>query len=277
MSIPLQKLPYLAQKEVLSTMKLKEIFKLASLSKKNARIVKACLNDQRFILTVCSTDDSWHIESESSDDIHEYSSEKCRGVFLDKTVYEVLEFIVKVFNKPKICVDFAEDIGKFHNYSRFFESLGLKIDKVSVDRCKQGELQNMLEAFKEVPDVNIFSCEWEKRIQFNKTISYHLESIDIRISGNIGLKWRRDLLFSLMDSKISKLFWNDGSKGQRSSIFGQQFLICPSFLPYLSHFDRKLEIRGRICFMIQQKNNGPKAIVLKEQDSVQLETQFELT
>uniref|UniRef100_A0A1I7TBH3 F-box domain-containing protein n=1 Tax=Caenorhabditis tropicalis TaxID=1561998 RepID=A0A1I7TBH3_9PELO len=182
MSIPLQKLPYLAQKEVLSTMKLKEIFKLASLSKKNARIVKACLNDQRFILTVCSTDDSWHIESESSDDIHEYSSEKCRGVFLDKTVYEVLEFIVKVFNKPKICVDFAEDIGKFHNYSRFFESLGLKIDKVSVDRCKQGELQNM-----------------------------------------------------------------------------------------------KLEIRGRICFMIQQKNNGPKAIVLKEQDSVQLETQFELT
>uniref|UniRef100_A0A1I7TBH9 F-box domain-containing protein n=1 Tax=Caenorhabditis tropicalis TaxID=1561998 RepID=A0A1I7TBH9_9PELO len=201
MPIPLQKLPYLALKEVLSTMKLKEIFKIASLSKENARRVKPCISSQRFLLTIFSSD-GWKIESECSRNF-EYWSEDCskNGIFLDKTGHEVLEFIVEVFNKPNICLLIKNDMEKFHNYSRFFGTLGLKIGQVTFYRCKQGELQNMLEAFKGVPEIHIYSCILEKKIQFDNNINYYFESIEIRISVNSDLKWRKDLLFSLIDCK----------------------------------------------------------------------------
>uniref|UniRef100_A0A1I7TBH7 F-box domain-containing protein n=1 Tax=Caenorhabditis tropicalis TaxID=1561998 RepID=A0A1I7TBH7_9PELO len=311
MSFDFQNLPYLASKEVLSTMKVDEIFKLASLSKKNASKVKPCLNTQRFKLTIFSTD-GWKIET-SCQSFSAYFSENAReeGVFLDKTVYEVLEFIVYVFNKPIINLRIANDIEVFHNYSRFFESLGVKINKVTFDRCKQGELQNMLKAFKEVPNVKLWSVDLEKGTQFDKTIHYQFDLIEITICEFMDVEWQRDLLFSLIDckgvvvnknshplggqsvpTKDLKAFlelWINGSKMEHICTTAFDLSEFPTIFESLgqvipvkaanrlngSH-KWKLEFREDQCFMIQQKNNGPKAIVWNEYNTVQLETYFEL-
>uniref|UniRef100_A0A1I7TBH6 F-box domain-containing protein n=1 Tax=Caenorhabditis tropicalis TaxID=1561998 RepID=A0A1I7TBH6_9PELO len=311
MSIDLQKLPYLAQKEVLSTMKLKEIFKLATLSKKNARLVKDCMSSQRFILTIFCTDDDWNIKREH-EFYSEYTSIQCdeNGIFLDKTVYEELEFIVDVFNKPKICINVQEDMEKFNNYARFLRTLGVNLFEVKVNRCKQGELQNMLETFKEVPEVHIYSCELEEVIQFDKTIRYQFDFIGLSIDRFADVKWQRDVIFSLIDCKRVlinrnshrllgnlipvqdlKAFLELWMEGSRMEYFWTTAFDLSNFSTILKslgqlvpvkaiyHFNgfekRKQEFNGWQCYMIQQKNNGPKAIVFKFHNSVQLETDFE--
>uniref|UniRef100_A0A1I7TBH4 F-box domain-containing protein n=1 Tax=Caenorhabditis tropicalis TaxID=1561998 RepID=A0A1I7TBH4_9PELO len=317
MSIPLQKLPYLAQKEVLSTMEMKEIFIFATLSKKNERLVKTCLNTKEFQLTIFPDDDYWVIKLKClryPGYDPEFDSEECRqnGLFLGKTVNEVLEFIVKVFQKLKIHIHNEDNIEKFPIYSRFFKSIGVKIDKVFVDRCKQGELQDILKAFKGVLEVKISSCKLEEGIQFDKTICYHFESIEITTSRYMDIKWRSDLLISLIDCRKVLLLlqihprpeakflptedleaflkrWVAGSKMEHFRTQAFDLINFPYIFESLGEvipvraanfFDGyrecKHEFKEDQCFLIQQKNNGPKAIVYVKYNSVNLETDFEL-
>uniref|UniRef100_A0A1I7USW9 F-box domain-containing protein n=1 Tax=Caenorhabditis tropicalis TaxID=1561998 RepID=A0A1I7USW9_9PELO len=205
MAFRLQNLPYLAFKEVLSTIDLREKFLIATLSKKSASLVKRCVFLKKYILTV-EYSKHWDLEVDRSyyspqiEKEESYSSEECRkeGVSFDKTLLETLELIIDVFNKPRICLDTGDPLESYFSFLPFLERLEMKVNTLHFV-CETHEMQNLLEKCKEVQNIDIHIRSSEI-VDYNKQAKYHFEEARFLFGGE---KWvlHKDLLISSLDCK----------------------------------------------------------------------------
>uniref|UniRef100_A0A1I7TBI1 F-box domain-containing protein n=1 Tax=Caenorhabditis tropicalis TaxID=1561998 RepID=A0A1I7TBI1_9PELO len=296
MTIPLQKLPYLAFEEVLSTIGLREKFILAALSKKTANLVKKCVFFQRFRLEIDF--DNWAIALESDSlpetDDTRFSSEEYQ---IHLTIFKVVEFIVKVFKISRASIQTDVDFEMFNNYMVLFERYGVNASRVEA-QCTEASIQDFLKISKEVPHVSVDLIPLGSP-SFDKNVFYHFEFIRIKFCNPIHLKWHKDLLFSLINCKNVEIEWTDKQLDSESVILYtidlQDFLkrwISGSKIESLQMrgfdstkfpaiFDslrlsyspwRPLRFDDNDGFMIRQVRNGPKAIVYRSGDTVFLKT-----
>uniref|UniRef100_A0A1I7TBI0 F-box domain-containing protein n=1 Tax=Caenorhabditis tropicalis TaxID=1561998 RepID=A0A1I7TBI0_9PELO len=318
MTFPLQKLPYLAIEEVLSTMDLEEKFILAVFSKKSASLVKNSLYTRRFKLKVEYND--WEIKLDpkpiEEPEKTQFSSEQCRnkGIVLPNTSLEVLEFIVDVFPTTHATLETDNDFNTFQDYMQLFEQNQIKVTKVHF-RCVDREVQRFLDVSKDIAHVNIFIDPLETP-SFDNDHRSQFESIGISFSSRMDSKWQKDLLFWLADckrvrieypksyvyeedsklltvndlnefldlwiaggSKIEHLYMDWFAATDFATIFqslGQGVPVNAAGWPIGKDGWCSTQFAENQCFLIQQLDNGPRAIVFILYNTVFLETEFEL-
>uniref|UniRef100_A0A1I7USY7 F-box domain-containing protein n=1 Tax=Caenorhabditis tropicalis TaxID=1561998 RepID=A0A1I7USY7_9PELO len=296
MSFPLQKLPYLAFKEVLSTMEIREKFLIATSSKKSARLVKNCVSSEKYKLSIMYCE-RWDLEKEEEGD--KYSSSECEGVF--ETLHDEIEFIVDVFNKPIIWMYTDDPLDSYTDFIPTLEVLQLKVFTLRFE-CGAPELQNLLEKCKENPQIEV-SIDSPSIGVINRESRYHFDSIHLIFIDKIDWDWYLQLILTLLDCKFVTIetMHQHGGASQELQEKTRQWLIdflnqwiSGSRLEYLeigeipldhTNFRTVFEALGQVvpvkqakspkkngdwdigdfdadtCFMITQKDSGRKAVV----------------
>uniref|UniRef100_A0A1I7USU0 F-box domain-containing protein n=1 Tax=Caenorhabditis tropicalis TaxID=1561998 RepID=A0A1I7USU0_9PELO len=290
MAFHLQNLPYLAFKEVLSTMDLREKFLIATSSRKSASLVKRCVFPQKYKFTILYCKywdlkvDRAHWSQIKKGD--RYSSEECKkeGISLNKTVLETFELIIDVFNKPRTCMSNNDLLESYNSFQPFFEKLEMKVNTL-IFNCKTHELQSTLEKYKEIPNVNVFVNSSEI-VDFNPQAKHHFERASFYFDEDIDWDLHKHLLISLLDSKMVYMYsdliaaYEDISE----EIERMEFLELEMFPLNYYTFETVFESLGQVvpvkqatylersgawntrhfsgnCFMIEQKETGRKAHV----------------
>uniref|UniRef100_A0A1I7UST9 F-box domain-containing protein n=1 Tax=Caenorhabditis tropicalis TaxID=1561998 RepID=A0A1I7UST9_9PELO len=202
MAFPLQKLPYLAFEEVLSTMDLRERFLIATSSKKSAILVKKCVFSKKYKLTII-IGKKWDIVLDhphpSQIKKERYSSEECEKEGIDKTLLETLELIIDVFNKPRIRLLTRDPLETYFTFLPFLEKFEVKVNTLRFD-CKEHELQNWLEKCDKIPNIQAIIYPSEV-IDFNTEAKYNFEEVCFYFGDDKEWVSHKDLLISLFDCK----------------------------------------------------------------------------
>uniref|UniRef100_A0A1I7T360 FBA_2 domain-containing protein n=1 Tax=Caenorhabditis tropicalis TaxID=1561998 RepID=A0A1I7T360_9PELO len=130
------------------------------------------------------------------------------------------------------------------------QKFGLKVGKV--ENSKQGELQNMLD---ENLSFSLIDC---KRVWIYQDFHPFEEKL---------------LPFLYLKAVLKR--WIDGSKMQKFWMIIFNLDAVTIIFKLLGQVFPKAGVQSK-RFMIQQKKNGPKAIVFKAYNSICLDMQFEL-
>uniref|UniRef100_A0A1I7UTH5 F-box domain-containing protein n=1 Tax=Caenorhabditis tropicalis TaxID=1561998 RepID=A0A1I7UTH5_9PELO len=293
------RLPYVAIREVLMRMSLKEQFLFSILSKLSKWLVKSIKQETHVSLPIIgfiefsNQNELIHVQSQDHDlSIYFWNDLPENLVFWNKPHNVCIQHLVDVF-KSKVHVETFES--DYRKNLEFLEELHVNIHSVN---GSTEYLQETLDAFNRIKRVELLHTKTSSEEIFQLKDSYHFDFIKITNCDNaLDSANRRSLLLSLINCK-KVIIQNVIYRIQDLVDFLGRW-ICGSKVEHMQiHFDRDdfnaiiFEKLGQVnqvtsavvggekisspCFLIKQQGTGREAIVYTNDYVVILTTDFKI-
>uniref|UniRef100_A0A1I7UTH4 F-box domain-containing protein n=1 Tax=Caenorhabditis tropicalis TaxID=1561998 RepID=A0A1I7UTH4_9PELO len=291
MEFRLLRLPYLAIKEVLMSMSLREQFLISITSKTSKSLVKSIKQKTQLAVAqngkMCLKTKKETVCVQSQE--HELSFVEYppgRLIIWKKPLNSCMEHLVEVF-RSKVHVSLASK-----ENLKFLEELPVNIHSVKVTTV---HLQETLDSLRNIPVVEL-TCQKPSNNSFES--SYHFDSIIIKFSNNSPFTTtRRSLLLSLINCRkvhIQNIVystqnlidflgkWINGSKMERLQVCFNRNKFNKSIFEQLGQVESGTFTRAGkkprfpLSFIIKQNGTGIEAIVYTCGNNVIMTTKFEV-